>query len=148
MPSQPTFRASYRPVLSSWRDKSSKSYNSSFGKWVRWCNQQGRNPISGPISDIANFLAELFQEGYQYRSLNAYRSSISTTHDMVDGYSVGQHPTISRLMKGAFNKRLPLLKYTFTWDVSKVTSYIINLGDNGTICLLNYSHLSCLCYWH
>ena len=41
-------------ILSPWRDKSSKSYNSSFGKWVCWYNQWGRNPISGPISDITN----------------------------------------------------------------------------------------------
>ena len=66
--------------------------------------ERDRNPISGPISDVANFLADLFQEGYQYRSINVYRSSISTTHDKVDGYSVGQHPTITRLVRGLFNK--------------------------------------------
>ena len=124
-------------VLSSCRDKSSKSYNSSFRKWLHWCNQQGRNLISGPISGIANFLAELFQEGYQYTAqlMNAYHSSISTIHDMVNSYSVNQHPNISRLMKGAFNKRLALPKYTFTWHVSKFTSYIITVGDNGTMSL-------------
>ena len=53
-------------VLSSCRDMSSNSYNSSFRKWLHWCNQQGRNLISGPIRGITNFLAELFQEGYQY----------------------------------------------------------------------------------
>ena len=42
---------------------------------------------------------------------------------------------MSRLMKVAFNKRPPLPKYTFTWDVSKVTSYITNPGDNGTMSL-------------
>ena len=120
-------------VLSSWRQKSSKSYNSSFNKWACWCEERDRNPISGPISDVANFLAELFQQGYQYSSINVYRSSISTTHERVEGYPIGQHPTVIRLMKGVFNKRPPLPKYTHTWDVSKVTSYISSLDDNANL---------------
>ena len=65
------------------------------------------DPISGDISEVVNFLANLFQQGYQYRSLNAYRSAISSVHDRVDGYEVGQHPLITRLIKGAFHERPP-----------------------------------------
>ena len=54
-------------------------------------------------SDVVNFLAGLFSEGYQYQSLNAYRSAISSTHDNVDGVSVGSHPAVTRLLKGAFH---------------------------------------------
>ena len=122
-------------VLSSWRDKSTKSYDSSFGKWACWCDEQDKNPISGPISDVANFLAELYENGYQYRSINAYRSAISSVHDKVDSYAAGQHPTVSRLMKGIFNKRPPQPKYSFTWDVQKVTTYISNMGDNHMLSL-------------
>ena len=63
-------------LLASWRQKSSKSYDSLFGKWVDWCSQRHSDPISGPISKVVNFLAHLFKEGYQYCSLNAYRSAI------------------------------------------------------------------------
>ena len=42
-----------------------------------------------PIGHVANFLSELFQEGYQYRSLNAYRSAISSVHEKVVGELVG-----------------------------------------------------------
>jgi len=122
-------------VLSSWRDKSTKSYNSSFDKWARWCSERDRDPLSGPISDVANFLAELFEQGYQYSSLNAYRSAISSTHERVDGLPVRQHPTIVRVLKGAYNKRPPLPKYSTTWEVSKVTSYITTLGDNHSLSL-------------
>ena len=122
-------------VLSSWRDKSTKSYDSSFGKWACWCDERDKNPISGPISDVANFLAELYEDGYQYRSIYAYRSAISSVHDKVDSYAVGQHLTVSRLMKGIFNKRPPQPKYSFTWDVQKVTTYISNMGDNNALSL-------------
>jgi len=44
---------------------------------------------------MANFLAELFKEGFQYISLNAYRSAISSVHEKIDSEVVGQHPLIS-----------------------------------------------------
>ena len=53
-------------------------YDSLFRKWVDWCNQQHSDPVSGPISEVVNFLAHLFKEGYQYCSLNAYHSAISS----------------------------------------------------------------------
>ena len=126
-------------VLSSWREKSSKSYDSCFRKWASWCSERNRDPICGPISDVANFLAGLYQNGYQYRSLNSYRSSISTTHEQVDGCPVGQHPTIVRLMKGAFNQRPPQPKYSTTWDVSIMTRYITAMGENGSLPLKSLS---------
>ena len=33
-----------------------------------------------------------------------FRSAISSVHDKVDGVEVGKHPTISRLLKGAFHE--------------------------------------------
>ena len=38
-------------------------------------------------------------------------------------------------MKGIYNKRPPLPRYTHTWDVSKVTSYISSLDDNVDLSL-------------
>ena len=76
---------------------------------------------------------------YQYRSLNAYRSAISSIHDKVDGVSVGQHPLVARVLKGAFNERPPQPRYSETWDVNTVTSYIDNMGDNATLDLQDLS---------
>ena len=102
-----------------------------------WCNQRHSDPISGPISQVVNFLAHLFKEGYQYRSLNAYHSAISSVHEKVDGYEVGQHPLVSRLMKGAFNQHPPKLQYAVTWDVSKVLDHIESLGSSDSLSLQN-----------
>ena len=55
-------------LLVSWRQKSSKSYDSLFRKWVDWCNQRHSDPVSGSISEVVNFLAHMFKEGYQYRA--------------------------------------------------------------------------------
>ena len=127
-------------LLSSWRQKTSKSYDSLFGKWIRWCNQRDTNPISGSINEVVNFLADLFQQGYQYRSLNAYRSAISSVHERVDGYEVGQHPLVTRLIKGAFHERPPQPSYTTTWDVATVTTYLQSLGDNQQMHISDLTH--------
>ena len=120
-------------LLASWRGKSRASYDSLFGKWASWCVERDVNPISGPIGSVVNFLAELYHQGYQYQSLNAYRSAISSVHEKVDGVPVGQHTLVSKLLKGVFNSRPPLPRYTAPWDVSRVTSYISCLGDNDKL---------------
>ena len=87
-----------------------------------------------------NFLADLFKQGYQYRSLNSYRSAISSVHEKVDGYEVGKHPLVTRLIKGAFHERPPQPRYSGTWDVSRVTSYFVSRGANQN---LSINDLTC-----
>ena len=127
-------------LLASWRQKKTKSYDSLFGKWLGWCNERGSDPISGNIYEVVNFLADLFKQGYQYRSLNSYRSAISSVHEKVDGYEVGKHPLVTRLIKGAFHERPPQPRYSGTWDVSRVTSYLVSRGANQN---LSINDLTC-----
>ena len=122
-------------IAKSWRTKTNQSYDSLFKRWDRWCSERGSNPFSGPVSELANFLASLFEEGYQYSSINAYRSAISSVHDKVDGINVGQHPTIVRLVKGIFNVRPPIPRYLATWDVQKVLDYLEAVGHPSTLSL-------------
>ena len=122
-------------ILNSWRTKTNKSYDSLFGRWNHRCTEQGSNPFSGPVSEVANFLATLYQEGYQYNSVNAYRSAISSVHEKVDGVPVGQHPIITRLVKGVFNVRPPIPRYSSTWDVQKVLKYLDSQGKQTPISL-------------
>ncbi len=119
-------------LLASWRQKSAKTYDSLFKKWLGWCSERGVDPISGDIAEVVNFLAHLFQQGYQYRSLN---SAISSVHEKIDGYEVGQHPLVTRLIKGAFRERPPQPRYSETWDVSKVTSHLDSLGNTDQLSL-------------
>ena len=95
-------------LLASWRSKTSRACDPHFKKWLGWCTEQGLDPVSGPISDVVNFLADLHTQGYQINSLNAYRSAIST----VDNVDVGKHPLVPRVLKGAFHAKPPLLCYT------------------------------------
>jgi len=121
--------------LTSWRGKTSRAYDSHFRKWLDWCDERSLDPISGPISDVANFLADLHSQGYQTNSLDAYRSAISSVHDRVDGVDVGKHPLVARVLKGAFHARPPLPRYTATWNVQVVLDSILNWGDTASLSL-------------
>ena len=99
----------------------------------------------GPVSEVANFLVSLYGEGYQYNSVNACRSAISSIHDKVDGVDVGQHPIITRLLKGVYNMRPPLPRYSDTWDVQMVLNYIETLGQSEDLSLKSSLSKQCSC---
>ena len=107
-------------TMGPWREKTNSKYGSSFAKWASWCHQWGRNHLSGSISDAINFLADFSAQGFQYQSLNSYRSAISSVHEAVDGVSVGTHPVVTKLLNGAFQLKPPMPRYSFFWDVGKV----------------------------
>ena len=65
-----------------------------------------------------------FQEGKQYRSLNCYRSALSSTHLPVEGFPVGNHSLVCRLLKGVFNLCPPQPCYREMWDVSQLLLHI------------------------
>ena len=122
-------------LLASWREKSGKTYDSLFRKWAGWCTERDIDPLSGDVTSVVNFLADLFHQGYQHRSLCSYRSAISSVHEPVDGQPIGSHPMVSRLLKGVFHERPPQPRYSTTWDVSVVTNHIESLGDNQDLTL-------------
>ena len=56
-------------------------------------------------------------------------------HEKVDGVEIGQHPLVSRLLKGAFNSQPPLPRYNAMWDVKAVTTYLSGIGKNEGLSL-------------
>ena len=75
-----------------------------FGKWVHWCHEGSSNPLSEDEMEMVNFLLNCSnQDTINYHSLNAYRSAMSSVYEKVDGYE-GQHPLVTRLIKGAFHE--------------------------------------------
>ena len=97
--------------------------------------ERDHNPVSGPVADVAKFLAHLHEEGYQSRLLNAYGSVMSSIYDTIDGMEVGKHLMISRLLKGAYHVIPPLPRYISTWDVQVVLHYIEGLGPSTLLLL-------------
>ena len=63
-----------------------------------WCEQKHINPLSAPVESVLSYLAFQFHKGYKCRSLNVCCSTISSIHLRIDGFEVGQHPLVVRLI--------------------------------------------------
>ena len=73
---------------------------------------------------ILDFLAVLFESGYEYRTICTHRSAISTLHNNTEGRPVGEHPQVSSLITGVFNNRPLQPKYNFILDLQLVLDYL------------------------
>ena len=88
------------------------------------------DPVQATLANITDFLADQFLLGLEYSTMNVYRSALSAYHPKINGYSVGQHPEVTRLLAGMFNQKPPIPRYVETWDVNAVLGTIKAMGDN------------------
>ena len=113
-------------IFNARREGTTKNYESSWNKWVLWCRGRGVDPLTCPVTDVTDYLASLYDEGFEYRTIGVQRSAISAYHEPIvhEGAmtTVGKHPYISQVMSGIHNLRPPRPKHSFTWDVEKVLS--------------------------
>ena len=72
---------------------------------------------SPAVNQVLDYLASLFKSGLSYRTINCYRSALSTTLLPIDSYDVGKHPILTRLMRGIYNSRPPVKTLVPTWSV-------------------------------
>ena len=121
-------------LVAAWRDGTS-----AWRRWASWCRERKLNSIQASVDAILEFFSSEFHLGRAYRTLNVYRSAISSTHPKIDSVWVGEHPLVLQLLKGAYNLRPPLPRYSSTWDISLVVSYIDGLGVNESLSLKDLS---------
>ena len=55
----------------------------------------------------------------------------------INNTTIGYHPLISRLLTGMYNVRTPIPRYSTTWDVTKVTTYLATLFPLDQLNLTN-----------
>lgn len=84
---------------------------------------------------MANFLAEEYDVGKQYRTINVYRSALSTTLPPAHGSSMGKHPDVRRVMRGVYHCRPPQPRYRRQWDVAAVLAAVKTWGNNTAMLL-------------
>lgn len=122
-------------LLASNRETTSATYKSAWNVWFHWCSKRSENPLSPTLNLILKFLSDLFEEGKAYRSINVYRSMLSGTLEKIEGWDVGKHPLVIKLMQGIFNSSPPKPKYTGFWSTDTVLGYIESLGPDSGLSL-------------
>ena len=90
-------------VLKSWRPGTEKQYSAAWKCFCCWCDRKHRNPLQADLMTVCDFLTEQFEDlNKSYSTINSYRSAFSSILLPIDGYSVGEHPIIARLLRGCF----------------------------------------------
>ena len=72
---------------------------------------------------MLDFLVELFDSGLQYSAINTARSALSTFIS-INNTPIGSHPLLRRFLKGVFQQRPAIPRYSKTWDVSLVLKFL------------------------
>ena len=67
-----------------------------------WCLERKLDPFPTSITTVVEFLTYQFQQGFQYSTINTYRSALSATITPIEGEQVGQHPLVCKLLQGMF----------------------------------------------
>ena len=102
--------ASY--VLKSWRPGTEKQYSAAWKCFCCWCDRKQRNPLQANLETVCDFLTEQFEDFNKlYSTINSYRSALSSMLLPIDGYSVGEHPIIVRLLKDVRTQNVPTYRF-------------------------------------
>ncbi|KZS06472.1 Uncharacterized protein APZ42_030056 [Daphnia magna] len=121
------------------RPSTSATYQSALSAWVDWSIQRVQNPLSPTLNGVLSFLCGLAESGKAYWTVNVYRSMLSVTVGEIEGFDVGKHLLVVRLMKGIFSSNPPSAKYSGFWDINVVIAYLESLCPNTC---LPFKHLS------
>ena len=84
-------------------------------------------PNRNPVASGINFLADLYHKGLSYSALNIARSALASVIVLPGNQSFGNHPLVSRFLKGTFATRPALPKYKEVWDVNTVLEHLKTL---------------------
>ena len=85
----------------------------------------GFNPSSPNLNDILDFFLHLFESGLSYNTVNTARSALSALFPQFQGPTpLGEHPMVTRMLKGIYNVRPTQAKYAGVWDVRPVLNLL------------------------
>ncbi|KAM4809775.1 uncharacterized protein WCC33_017757 [Rhinophrynus dorsalis] len=126
-------------ISEAWAPGTKSCYRSCWSLWVRWCLERNLDPFYSDLNSIINFLSSCYQQGKAYRTINCYRSAISASHDFINGFPVGKHPLVCKLMKGIRISRPPSSRYSNLWDVNQVLSFLESWPSNEHLSLKQLS---------
>ena len=127
----PSVRAKYKkegyskPVidmlLKGWRKNTKKQYQVYFNKWELFCGKKKWCPRTRDVHKVVEFLLYLYNKKLSYSVINTARSALSI---LFDDPPIGEHCIIKRFMRGVFESRPSVPRYSRIWDVSIVLKYL------------------------
>ena len=96
---------------------------------MEFSGRQKADTFNPTIEEVINFLSELYDKGIGYSGIGTARSALSVFISVCSKQSmdIGNNFFVKKFMKGVFNKRPALPKYSSSWDPEIVLNYLKSL---------------------
>ncbi len=107
-----------------WRPTTQGQYRTYIKKWCEFCSTRKIDAHSAPLSEVAEFLTDLYHAGFTYSAINTARSALSNILPDYQGKPVGQNFVICKILKGIYQSRPSFPRYSEIWDVDIVLKYL------------------------
>ena len=114
-------------LMSSWRSGTRKQYSTYLSRWERYYEENQLSKLNPGLNGAIEFLTFLFESGWGYSALNTARSALSAILTLFNGIKFGEHPLVSRFLKGVYEQRPALPRYKAIWNVGEVLNYLTTL---------------------
>ena len=88
-------------------------------KWNQYYRDKNIDVFQPGVTNGIEFPVSLYKSGLGYSAINTARSALSE-----DGVKFGEHPLVVRCMKGIFELKPALPKYSEIWDGNIVLGYL------------------------
>ncbi len=109
------------------------TYDSQFNGFIKYCNLNNYSYSNVSIDIVLSYLTSIYESGLSYSAINTARSALSLLLPPIEGYSIGQHPLVTRLLKGVIKQRPPTPKYSHTWNVDQVLDKLRGMPSNDKL---------------
>ena len=101
-------------VCASWRPGTQKRHASYIQRWCRYAHRRHTDLVSPTVSEPLIFLATLLYPGLGYNAICVARSAVSSYLVLKDGVPFGQQKLVIRFIRGVFEMKPALPKYSNT----------------------------------
>ena len=109
--------------------RATKQYQTYLAKRQAFCNEHKLDTFAPGIENAIEFLVSLYNSGLGYSAINTARSALSTVLILQNGRNFGEHPLVCRYMRGIFQLRPALQKYSEIWDVNVVLTHLKTFAE-------------------
>lgn len=118
--------------MASWAPATRSSYATAARKWLKYTKDNNISVTHPTTHQCMEFLTEVSNTGVGHSSLSTQKSFLSC-FITIEGRPVGDHPMVTKLVRGAKVLNPPQEPYTYIWDPVHVLTAIAAWGDIGEL---------------
>lgn len=112
-------------MASARRESTSRTYDARINRYRSWCEERNVDPISAPVTEVAEFLQDLFDKNkFTPSTIAGYKSAISLVHQEVNGVPLGQVSDLCKQITGMYQKRPTKKSLVPNWSLPLVLNML------------------------